>query len=232
MGENRCCCSFSSITLSTRDRLKTMVRCPELPGEITLGLCLCCLPDQRQGRHVERLMQTWGETQFFVFKTLSGPSPARETSPHSHQPLGTSALGAWICLATFSGYFQHENFLFPGPDPPNSLAISLHSGDTSFPLKCLWKTLLILCASPSLPSPLLPCAIIALAAVGSAGARLSWEAGCRLPLPHGIMGSSPDPGSWRSGEKSACISAPARSSASPPSLLTRVPISVSRTGSW
>lgn len=122
-----------------------LVRSPEPPGETLLDLHLCwSLTGGREGGHIHRLMQTWGETQFFVCKTLFvSPWPMQTVltlvSPH--------ALGAWICLATSSGCFQHQNSLFPGPDPPNSFVVSLHSGDTSSPMKCHWKTLLNLYAT-------------------------------------------------------------------------------------
>lgn len=209
--------------------LKTVVRCPELPGEIMLGLRLCYLPDQQWGRHVQRLMQTWGETQFFVFKTLLGPSPTHEASPRSHQPW---AEVSWVPEPAL----QHP-LGTASTKTPSSLALTLPTALPALSTAVIHHLLSNItgqhcfCATPSLPSPLLPCAIIALVAVGSTGARLSWEAGHGLPLPCRIMGSSPDLGSWCLGERSACISAPAQSSASPPSLLTRVPISVSRTGS-
>jgi len=224
---------------SPRDSLKTVVGSPEPPGQILLGWCLCCLPDSQWERHAQRLVQTWRVTQFFVILicfvlVFFYPPPSPQMLPWPMQPVlalsSPHALGAWTCLATPSGHFQHENSLFRSPDPLNSLAIPLHSGDTSSPLKCHWKTLLNLCATPSRPSPLLPCAVIALVAVGSSGARLSWEAGHGLLLRRGIRSSAltREASAWARGVRA---SAPARSSASPLSLLTRVPISVSRTGS-
>lgn len=145
MGENQwVCCSFSFLMLSTRDRLKTAQISRATWGN-PAGPAPLLIPDWCQGGHIPGLMQTWGETQFFIFKTLLvSPWPMRTVlalgSPHS--------LGAWICLATCSGCFQHQNSFFP--DRPNSLAISLHSGDTSSPLKCHWKTLFNLYASPIL----------------------------------------------------------------------------------
>lgn len=89
MGENGCYGSFS-LTLSTRDGLKTEDSSLELPGEMTLDL----LP-QRQGRHVQKLMQTCGET----LKSFHGSLQLMRSA------LGASVLDAWISVGTSSGYF-------------------------------------------------------------------------------------------------------------------------------
>lgn len=74
MEKNGCYLSFS-LTLSTKDSLKTENSSPELPGEMTLDL----LP-QRQGRCVQKLMQSCGDTKSFVLKTLPWPFSAHEIS--------------------------------------------------------------------------------------------------------------------------------------------------------
>lgn len=99
MGRNGCYCSFS-LTLSTRDGLKAEDSSPELPGEMTLDL----LP-QRQASHVQKLMQTCGETKSFVLKTILRPSSASEISL-GHKCLGCLDLSWNILWALLSLKFM------------------------------------------------------------------------------------------------------------------------------
>lgn len=72
--------SLSHFLPGTGEKLKTALQC-------CLGKWALDLLPQRQGRRVQKFMQTCGETTFFVFKTLPRLSSAHEVS------LGYKCLG-------------------------------------------------------------------------------------------------------------------------------------------